>query len=99
MKMSALLCASAVAVAALALMAEGALAAPVKGSKSNNFRLDPTNPNAAADCIKAGGKVATDKDGNKVCSTPAPSAGEQAGIAVSDPGTPSDTKPAKPKSK
>jgi hypothetical protein len=60
MKLSSILCASIVALAASALIADGALATGPKtanGTKSNTFKLDSSNPDAEKDCNKQGGTV------------------------------------------
>ena len=70
MKLSPLFCASVVALAALALTADGASAAKnLNSSKSNIYRLSSTDPNATKTCTGGGGVVATDMDGQKVCAT------------------------------
>lgn len=70
MKLSPIVCASVVALAALALTADGAFAtSSLNSSKSNIYRLDPTVPNAEKACTGGGGVIATDKDGQKVCAT------------------------------
>lgn len=73
MKLSALLCASLLALGTLALTADGAFAATtIKSSKSNTSdKLDPNDPNAAKACTDKGGVVSTDKDGNRFCTLPA----------------------------
>ncbi len=67
MKLSAMLCASVLALAVLTLAADGAFAeTTIKSSKSNSSEtLDPN-------CTGKGGTVSTDKDGNKICTRPAP---------------------------
>jgi hypothetical protein len=69
MKLSPLLCLS---VAALVLTADRAFAASINlnSSRSNIYRLDPNDQNAAATCIKGGGAISTDSDGQKVCTKP-----------------------------
>jgi hypothetical protein len=69
MKLSSILCASVVALAGLALTANGAFAAAkvVSHSNTNNNRLDPNDPNAEKACTDAGGKVSADEHGQKSC--------------------------------
>jgi len=68
MKLSSMLCTSVIALAVFTLSNNIAFAAAnLNSSKSNVYRLDPTDPNAAANCAKAGGTV-KDKDGQKICS-------------------------------
>jgi hypothetical protein len=85
MKLSSILCASLVALAALSLAAEGTYAASsikssksntsdktatINTSKSNTYKLDPSDPNAEKSCTDGGGAVSTDKGGNKICTKP-----------------------------
>jgi hypothetical protein len=37
---------------------------------TNPYKLDPKDPNAAKACTDKGGKVSSDKDGNKICTLP-----------------------------
>ncbi len=79
MKLSSVLCASFVALVALALAADGAqatfdsdLAAPGCSSmfgslKTNVYKLDNNDASAAKDCTDDGGKVSMDYGGKKVC--------------------------------
>ena len=69
MKLSAILCASFVTLAALAMTAESTLAAKFA---VNAKRLDPYASTAVKDCTDAGGIVSTAKDGTKTCTTPSP---------------------------
>jgi hypothetical protein len=46
----------------------------LNSSKSNIYRLNPSDPNAAKTCVRVGGTVSTDASGQRVCTTPAPAA-------------------------
>lgn len=71
MKLSPLLFASAAVLAGLALSAEGASAATnLNTSRSNIYKIDPNDPNAGKSCTDGGGKLSTDKAGNKICTKP-----------------------------
>jgi hypothetical protein len=75
MKLSSLLCAAAVAVAALTLASDGAFAATaadtVATSRSNSFKaINPNDAAAVAACKKGGGSVGKDDKGNDACITP-----------------------------
>ena len=52
----------------LILVSNSAFTAPhLNSSKSNVYRLDTTDQNAEKACQDGGGKVATDKSGQKIC--------------------------------
>jgi len=71
MKISVTLCASVLALATLALTVDGAFAATnLNSSKSNVYKLDPNDPNAAKACTDKGGIVSTGAGGQKTCTTP-----------------------------
>ena len=73
MRTSSVLCASLVAVAALALTTNGAFAATtVRGSKSNSSdNVINLNDQAAVNaCTKGGGTVGKNSKGQDVCITP-----------------------------
>ncbi len=68
MKLSAMLCTSVLALAALAPAADGAI--NLNSSRSNIYRLAPNDANADKACTDKGGIVSTAKDGNKTCTIP-----------------------------
>jgi hypothetical protein len=72
MKISALLCASIVALTALTLASQGAVAASaVNNSRSNTYKAINVNDAAAvAACTKGGGTVGKDPKGKDACVTP-----------------------------
>ncbi len=73
MKLSPTLCVSVMALAAFALTANGAFASiSLNSSRSNVYRIAQGDPNGEKACTDKGGKVSTDKDGNKICTLPAP---------------------------
>ena len=72
MKLTSLVCTSVLALGALALVADGALAATtISSSKSNaDNRIDPGDANGAKACTDKGGKVYTAANGDKFCVMP-----------------------------
>ena len=44
----------------------------LNSSRSNIYRLNSNDPNAATACTASGGTLSTDKDGNKICVKPEP---------------------------
>ncbi len=74
MKISSILCASIVALAALALATDGAFAnSNLNSSRSNIYRAINTSDAAAVSaCKKDGGTVGRDPDGHDACVTPKP---------------------------
>ena len=42
----------------------------LNSSRSNIYRLDPKDPDAAAACTKAGGSVSTGNNSQKLCTKP-----------------------------
>jgi hypothetical protein len=72
MKISALLCALIVALTALTLASQGAVAAAnFNNSKSNTYKAINVNDAAAvAACTKGGGTVGKDLKGKDACVTP-----------------------------
>jgi hypothetical protein len=67
MKLSFIMCASILALAATAFVAGEASAATINTSKSNTFKIGTEAGTTEADCAKQGGKVETGKDGAKWC--------------------------------
>ena len=62
-----------VAILAAAVFASSATAATnLNSSRSNIYKIDSSDANAEKKCTDGGGKVSTDKDGNKICTTPQP---------------------------
>jgi hypothetical protein len=72
MKTSSVLSALIVALMAVALTSDAALAAiTVNGTKSNTFKaINASDPAAVAACTKGGGTVGKDPDGKDACITP-----------------------------
>jgi hypothetical protein len=73
MKLSSLFCASLVAVAALTLAGQGALAATTVSSSKSNGSFKAINVNdaaAVAACKKGGGTLGKDAKGKDACITP-----------------------------
>jgi hypothetical protein len=58
-----------VAVASIFAIAAQA-AKNLNSSRSNIYRLDPHDPNAATECTKASGKISNDEEGQKICTLP-----------------------------
>ncbi len=75
MKISAILCALIVAVAALALTSDGAFAVTsLNTSRSNIYKaINASDPDAVKACTKAGGTVGKDPKGKDACITAAKS--------------------------
>ncbi len=73
MKPSSVLCASVVALAALALTSVGTSAATnLNTSRSNIYRtINPSDPKAVQACTSGGGKVGKDPNGHDACITTA----------------------------
>jgi hypothetical protein len=63
-----ILIATVAVVSSCAVAAHAAL--NLNSSRSNIYRLDPHNPNAAAECTKANGKISKDDEGQKICTLP-----------------------------
>jgi hypothetical protein len=76
--------------ATIALVAAGLFLTPTALLAATNLNSSKSN------CVKAGGTWTTEKSGKPVCKLTAPK--DNAGLAVSDPGSPGD-KPTKSKSK
>lgn len=74
MTTSSVLCASVVALAAITLTINGALAvASLNTSRSNIYKaINPNDPNAVNACTKGGGTVGKNPKGQAACITPAP---------------------------
>ena len=72
MKTSSVLCASIVAVAALALTSDGAFASiNLNSSRSNVYKaINPSDQSAVSACTKGGGTVGKDPKGHDACITP-----------------------------
>jgi hypothetical protein len=72
MKTSSVLCASLVALAALALTSDGAFASiNLNSSRSNIYKaINPSDQNAVNACTKGGGTVGKDPKGHDACVTP-----------------------------
>lgn len=81
MTLSPILCASFVALAALALTAQGASA------KSDNYKIGTAAGTTEADCTKNGGTVSTDKNGVKWCIVAATAPQTDTGIGKGSPAT------------
>ena len=84
MKLSTIVSASFIAMAAFALAANDASAAAANTGKTNTVKIDASNPNGEKDCTTKGGKVSTDKDGNKMCTTAAVGSPAGTGIGKGD---------------
>jgi hypothetical protein len=67
MKLSSVVCASILALAATAFVAGEASAATINTTKSNTFKIGTEAGTTEADCTKQGGKVELGKDGAKRC--------------------------------
>jgi len=73
MKVSSMLYSSVIVLAMGVLSIDVAFAAAnLNSSRSNIYRIDANDPNAVSICIKSGGTVVTNTEGNKVCVTTAP---------------------------
>jgi hypothetical protein len=72
MKTPSVLCASIVALAALALTSDGAFASiNLNSSRSNIYKaINPSDQNAVSACTKGGGTVGKDPKGHDACVTP-----------------------------
>lgn len=70
MKLLPVLCSTLLASAVLS--AGVASATNLNSSRSNIYRLDPSDPNGEKACTDSGGAVSTDKDGQKICTKPEP---------------------------